>query len=98
MEYSNDRDNIYENIEEHSPDKEHKILIKFDDMIALICLVTKNRSVVNDLFIRSRKLNIFLVFITHSYLAVPKNIELKIFNTVFHCENSKQTRALLNSI
>ena len=34
-------DDIYENIEEHSLDKERKILIKFDDMIALICLVTR---------------------------------------------------------
>ena len=32
--------------------------------------------VVTELFIRDRKLNIFLVFITQSYFAVPKNIRL----------------------
>ena len=32
--------------------------------------------VVTELFIRGRKLNIYLVFITQSYLAVPKNVKL----------------------
>ena len=31
-------------------------------------------SIVTDLFIRGRKLNISLVFITQSYLAVPKKL------------------------
>ena len=33
VEYSNDTDNIYENIEKYNPNKEHKILTVFDDMI-----------------------------------------------------------------
>ena len=32
--------------------------------------------IVTELFIRERKLNISLVFITQSYFAVPKNIRL----------------------
>ena len=36
----------------------------------------KLNSVVNELFIRGRKLNISLVFITQSYFAGPKNIRL----------------------
>ena len=33
IEYSNDMDNIYKNIEECNPDKKRKILIVFDNMI-----------------------------------------------------------------
>ena len=34
IEYSNDIDDIYENIKEYNPNKKRKILIVFDDMIA----------------------------------------------------------------
>ena len=34
IEYSNDMDDIYKNIEEYNPNKKRKILIVFDDMIA----------------------------------------------------------------
>ena len=41
----------------------------------LICLEIKKRNqIATDLFIRGRRLNIFLAFITQSYFAVPKNI------------------------
>ena len=36
----------------------------------------KLNSIVTELFIRGRKLKVFLVFITQSYFAVPKNIRL----------------------
>ena len=43
----------------------------------LICLVIKKLNpMVIELFIRDRKLNISLVFITQSYFAVPKDIRL----------------------
>ena len=42
----------------------------------LICLVIENNPTVAELFIRGRKLDIYLVFITQSYFAVPKNITL----------------------
>ena len=41
MEYSNDIDDIYKNIEEYNPNKKRKIYIFFDDMI-VVCLVIKN--------------------------------------------------------
>ena len=41
IEYSNDMDNIYKNIEECNPNKKRKILIIFNDMIA-VCSVIKN--------------------------------------------------------
>ena len=69
-------DDIYKNIEEYNPNKKRKILIVFDDMIADIFTNKKLNPIVTELFIRGRKLNIFLVFITQSYFAVPKKIRL----------------------
>ena len=69
-------DDVYKNIKEYNPNKKRKILIVFDEMIADMLRNKKLNSVVTELFIRGRKLNIFLVFITQYYLAVPKNIRL----------------------
>ena len=67
---------VYKNIGEYNPDKENKILIVFDDMIADMIHNKKLNSIVTKLFIRGRKLNISLVFITQSYFKVPKDVRL----------------------
>ena len=74
MEYLNDVDNIYQNIEEYYSDKKQKALIIFDDMAA--DMQVKHNAIVIELSIRGRKLNISLVFITQSYFAVLKKIRL----------------------
>ena len=76
IEYSNDMHDVYKNIDEYNPDKENKILIAFGDMIADMIHNKKLNSVVTELFIRGRKLNISLVFITKSYFKVPKDVRL----------------------
>ena len=76
IEHSNDMDDIYENIGEYNPNKKRKKLIVFDDMVAEILSNKKLNPIVTKLFIRGRKLNISLVFITQSCFAVPKNIRL----------------------
>ena len=76
IEYSNDMHDVYKNIDEYNPDKENKILIVFDDMIADMIHNKKLDSIVTELFIRGRKLNISLVFITQSYFKVPKDVRL----------------------
>ena len=67
---------VYKNIDEYNPDKENKILIVFDDMIADMIHNKKLNSIVTELFIRGRKLNISIVFIMQSYFKVPKNARL----------------------
>ena len=67
---------VYKNIDKYNPDKENKILIVFDDMIADMIHNKKLNSIVTELFIRGRKLNISLVFITQSYFKVPKDVRL----------------------
>ena len=64
IEYSDDMDDIYKNIEEYNPNKKQKILIIFDGMITDILSNKKLNPIVTELFIRGRKLNISLVFIT----------------------------------
>ena len=74
--YSNDMKDVYKNIAEYNIDKERKILIVFDDMIADMINNKKLNSKGTELFIRGRKLNIFLVFIRPSYFKVPKDDRL----------------------
>ena len=71
IEYSNDMHKVYKNIDNYNPDKENKILIVFDDMIADMINNKKLNSIVTELFIRGRKLNISLIFITQPYFKVP---------------------------
>ena len=63
-------------IDEHVTDKEQKILIIFDDMVADMINNKKLNSIVTELFIRGRKLNISYVFIKQSYFKVPKDVRL----------------------
>ena len=54
---------IYKNIEDYNRNKKRKILIVFDDMIADML----SNPTVTELFIRGRKLNSSLMFVTQSY-------------------------------
>ena len=56
--------------------KNEKILIVFDYMIADMRSNKKLNLIVTELFIKGKKWNIFLVFITQSYFSIPKNIRL----------------------
>ena len=85
MEYSND---VYKNIENYNLNKILKVLINFDDMIADMINNEKLKSIVTQLFIRARKLNISVVFITQSYFKVPKDVRLNSTH-FFYYESSK---------
>ena len=76
IEYSNDMDDIYENINEYTPHKKRKILIVFDDMTTDVPSNKKRQPVATELLLGDRKLNISLVFITQFYFFVTKNITL----------------------
>ena len=75
MEYSNDMDDIYKSTEDYNPNKRRKILIVFDDIIADMLSSRKLNPIVTE-FIRGRKLNIFVAFITQSHFPVPKDIRV----------------------
>ena len=69
-------DDIYENIHDYNSSIKRKILIVFYDMIADIMANRKFQAIIKELFIRCRKLNISLVFITLSYFSIPKDVRL----------------------
>ena len=70
IEYLSDMKSVYNKIEEYNTGKKQKILIVFADMIADM-INKKSDPTVNKLFIRYRKLNISVIFISHSCFAVP---------------------------
>ena len=61
MECSNTMDDVDENIDDYNPNRQRKVLIVFDDMIAGIMTNKKFQAIIKDLFIRCRKVNISLV-------------------------------------
>ena len=65
---------VYKNIDNYNFNKENQILIAFDNMIADMINNKKLNSIVTEFFIRSRKLNISLIFITQSYFKVPRDV------------------------
>ena len=69
-------DNAYENLEDYNPTKTRKVLIVFDDMIAGKEANKKLSAIVTELFLRGRKLNIWLVFISQSNFKVPKRLNV----------------------
>ena len=76
MEYSSDMQDVYKNIEDYNPRKNRKVLVVFDDMIADMINNKKFNSIVTELLIRGRKLDTSIVFITQSYIKVPKDVRL----------------------
>ena len=67
---------VYENIDDYNLSRKRKILFAFDEMIEDIMSNKKLQAIIKWLFIRCRKLNISLVFITQSYFSVPKDVGL----------------------
>ena len=87
---SNMMDDVYENINDYNPIRKRKKLIVFDDMIADIMTNKKFQAIIKELFIRCRKLNISLVFITQSYFSVSKDIRLNLTHYLIMKINNKR--------
>ena len=76
IDYSNDMQDVYKNIDKYNTDKERRILTVLDDVIADMINNKKVTSIITELFTRGRKLKISLVFITQSYFKVLKHVRL----------------------
>ena len=83
-------DDVYKNLNDYNLTRKRKTLVVFDDMIADIMINKKFQVIIKELFIRCRKLNISLAFITQSYFC-SKRYKIK-FNTLFYYENKQQKR------
>ena len=75
---------VYQNINDYNSSRKRKNLIAFDDIIADITRNKKFQFIIKEFFIRCRKLNISLVFITQTYFSVRKDVRL------FDYENQEQ--------
>ena len=69
-------DDILSDINDYNKKRKRKVSIIFDDMISHVMSNKKAQEVLKDLFIRCRKLNISLCFLTQSYFSVPKDVRL----------------------
>ena len=90
IECSNTMDDIYENIDDNNPSRKRKVLIVFDDMIADIVTNKKAQVIIKELFIKCKKVNISLVFITQAYFPVPKDVRLNSTHYLITKINSKR--------
>ena len=81
-------DDVYSNIGDYTPSRKRKMLIVFDDMIADIMSNKKFQSIIKELFIRCKKLNFSLGFITILFFC-SKTSQIK-FYTLLNNEDSQQ--------
>ena len=93
--YSNDMDDVFTNIDDYNKKRKRKVLIVFDNMIAGIMSSKKLKAIIKELFIRCRKLNISIVFITQSYFRTPKDARL---NSTHYVIMKIQSRKELQNI
>ena len=83
-------DDIYGNIHDYNPNRKRKILIVFGDMFEDIKSNKKFQAIIEELFIRCRKLNISLAFITQSYFSVLKEVRLNLTHYLTMKINSRK--------
>ena len=95
IEYSNDMNEVLEDINNYNKNRDEKILIIFDDMIADIMRSEKFKAIVKKLFIRCRKLNISIVFITQSYFRTPEDARLNSTHyMLMKIDNKKELKSI----
>ena len=87
-------DDVYENIDDYNQNSKRKIVIVVDDIIVDIMRNKDFQAIFKELFIRCKKLNISLAFITQSYLFVPNDVRLN--STHYLIMKIKNNRELQN--
>ena len=90
IEHSNSMDYIFTEIEDYNKKRKRKILIIFDGMTSHVMPNKKAQQVLKDLFIRCRKLNISLCFLTQSYFSVTKDVRLNCTHYILFELNNKR--------
>ena len=95
IEYSNDMNDVLDDINNYNKNRDKKVLIIFDNMIADIMRSEIFKVIVKELFIRCRKLNISIVFITQSYFRTPKDARLNITHYILmKLGNKKELKSI----
>ena len=76
IEYSDDMNDVFDDINIYNKNRDKKVLIVFDDMITDIEYNKKLKRIIKELFYTARKINISIVFITQSYFRALKDARL----------------------
>ena len=97
IEYSNTMDDAYNNIDDYNPKRKRNILVVFDDMITDIMTNKRFQAIIKELFIKIRKLNISLAFITQSCFSVPKEVSTYYLIMKIHSKRELQNIATNHS-
>ena len=95
IEYSEDMNDVYDNISIYNKKRDNKVLIVFDDMIADIEYNKKFKKMIKELFYRSRKMNVSIVFITQSYFGAFKDARLNSTHYILmKIDNKKELKSI----
>ena len=76
IEYSDDMNDVLDDINDYNKNRDRKVLIVFDDMIADIEYNKNFKRIIKEIFYRARKINVSIVFITQSYFRALKDARL----------------------
>ena len=75
-EYSDDMNDVFDNINDYNKNRDKKVLIVLDDMVADIEYNKNFKRINKELFYRARKMNVTILFITESYFRTLEDARL----------------------
>ena len=90
IEYSDDMNDVLDNIINYNKNRDKKVLIVFGDMIADIEYNENFKRIIKELFYRARKINVSIVFITQSYFKALKVARLNSTHYIIMKINNKK--------
>ena len=90
IEYSDDMDDVLDDINNYNKNRDKKVLIVFDDVIADIEYNEKFKIIIKELFYRARKINVSIAFITQSYFRALKDARLNSTHYIIMKINNKK--------
>ena len=73
IEYSDDMNDVLDDINNYNKNRDQKVLIAFDDVVVDIEYNKNFKRIIKELFYRTRKINVSIVFITQSYFRALKD-------------------------
>ena len=89
LKYSDDMNDVLDDINDYNKNRDKKVLIFFDDMIADIEYNKNFKPIIKELFYRARKINVSIVFITQSYFRALKDARLNSTHYIIMKINNK---------
>ena len=90
IECSDDMNDVLDDINNYNKNRDKKVLIVFDDMIADIEYNKNFKRIIKELFYRTRKINVSIVFIMQSYFRALKDARLNSTRYIIMKINNKK--------